>query len=86
MGHWRRSILCIMVVLAIGVGSSSSALATDGPLANATVSFGEWQTHPPLDRHPDISPRASNEHRLIPFKVKIKAGGSVNFISERCTG
>ena len=80
MGHWRRSILCIMVVLAIGVGSSSSALATDGPLANATVSFGEWQTHPPLDRHPDISPRASNEHRLIPFKVKIKAGGSVNFI------
>lgn len=80
MRHWRRSIIYIVAVLAIGLVVSPAMAIDDGPLANATVSFGEWRTHPPLDRHPNLSPRASNEHQLIPFKVKIKAGGSVNFI------
>jgi hypothetical protein len=58
------------------------ARAGDEPLANATISFGSWQTDPPLDRFPpnDPTPRLRNEHELIPHAVKIKAGGSVNFI------
>ena len=65
----------------------------DGPLANATVSFGAWPTEPgdppfapiPIDRFPNIGaaqPPAGvpNVHQLIPFEATIKAGGSVNFI------
>lgn len=52
-----------------------------GPLANATVSFGQWPTDPPLDRFPNLgAPVLPNGHQLIPHEVKIKAGGSVNFI------
>jgi hypothetical protein len=51
----------------------------DGPLANATVSFGQWRTDPPLDRFPNISPRTANQHKLLPYTVIIKAGGGVNF-------
>jgi len=52
-----------------------------GPLANATVSFGSWPTNPPLDRFPNLgAPGKPNVHQLIPNEVKIKAGGSVNFI------
>jgi hypothetical protein len=64
-----------------GIGlTASSAVAIDGPLANATVSFGEWQTDPALDRFPNNSPALRNEHQLIPNEVKVKAGGAVNFI------
>ena len=53
----------------------------NGPLANATVSFGAWPTDPPLDRFAGIgAPETPNVHQLIPHEVKIKAGGSVNFI------
>lgn len=52
-----------------------------GPLANATVSFGQWPTEPPLDRFPNLgAPGIPNGHQLIPNEVKIKAGGTVNFI------
>jgi hypothetical protein len=51
-----------------------------GALANATVSFGQWKTDPPLDRYPNTSPQAGNSHLLIPHQVTIKVGGSVNFI------
>ncbi len=52
-----------------------------GPLANATVSFGQWPTDPPLDRFPNLgAPGKPNGHQLIPHEVKIKAGGTVNFI------
>ena len=52
-----------------------------GPLANATVSFGAWPTSPPLSRFPNVgAPQIPNVHQLIPNEVKIKAGGSVNFI------
>ena len=57
-----------------------SAVAIDGPLASATVSFGQWQTNPPLDRFPNLSDRLRNQHQLIPSEVTIKAGGAVNFI------
>lgn len=52
----------------------------DNPQQNATVSFGEWMTTPPLDRYPNESPMLANHHELIPQTVKIKAGGTVNFI------
>lgn len=52
-----------------------------GPLANATVSFGAWPTDSPLDRFDGVgAPAKPNVHQLIPHEVKIKAGGSVNFI------
>ena len=52
-----------------------------GPLANANVSFGQWPTDPPLDRFPNLgAPGKPNGHQLIPNEVKIKAGGTVNFI------
>ena len=53
----------------------------NGPLSNATVSFGAWPTDPPLDRFAGTgAPTLPNVHQLIPHEVKIKAGGSVNFI------
>ena len=52
----------------------------DGPLAAATVSFGQWKTEPPLDRHAGPTAPPTNQHLLIPYMPTIKAGGSVNFI------
>lgn len=52
----------------------------DGPMASATVSFGQWITGPDVDRFPNLSPRQLNQHLLIPYMPTIKAGGSVNFI------
>jgi len=53
----------------------------DGPLAVANVSFGQWDLDDlTLDRFPNNSPRARNNHHLIPGVAQIKAGGSVNFI------
>lgn len=62
---------------------ASPAVAIDGPLANATVSFGEWKADfsPSLDRIiADPAGGAGNNHQLIPQVATIKAGGSVNFI------
>ena len=55
----------------------------DGPLASATVSFGQWRTNfnPPLDRRLNTPPAPpTNQHLLTPYEVTIRAGGSVNFI------
>jgi hypothetical protein len=50
----------------------------EGPLANATVSFGAW---PPSDRFTvPNAPAAPNVHLLLPYEATVKAGGSVNFI------
>ena len=71
----------------VNAGESHSAhanvgtsVAIDGPLSNATVSFGAWMTSPPMDRFPNVSAGIPNHHELIPHIAKIKAGGSVNFI------
>src|SRR5262249_17324788 len=46
-----------------------------------TVSFGEWQTDPPLDRIvTDPTGGVGNKHELISQITTIKEGGSVNFI------
>ena len=72
-------LLDVAVVLVLGV-ASSGAVAGE-PLGNATVSFGQWMSSPPLDRFPNFqgSP-TTNVHALSPNVVTIKAGGSVNFI------
>ena len=52
----------------------------DGAVSNATVSFGQWQSDPPHDRFPNLNDRTRNDHLLIPYVARIKAGGSVNFV------
>jgi plastocyanin len=54
--------------------------ALDGPLSNATVSFGAWITTPPFDRMTQPPTPATNAHEIVPQIAKIKAGGTVNFI------
>jgi hypothetical protein len=81
----KRSVISMIGVLAfIGIAlSASSAMAIDGPLANATVSFGQWKTDlmPPLDRIvADPGGGAGNNHEMIPQIATIKEGGSVSFI------
>jgi plastocyanin len=85
----KRSILAMIAILTFcGIGLiASSAMAADappgidGPLANATVSFGQWVTDPPLDRLlGNPAGGAGNNHELLPNVVTIKAGGAVNFI------
>ena len=56
------------------------AMAFDGRLANATVSFGQWQTDPPFDRFPNSSPADRNNHALIPDELKIPLDGAINFL------
>ena len=66
------------------IHSRSASLDDDDndTLKSATVSFGEWMTTPPLDRYPSVSPSppAANHHELVPKTVKIKAGGTVNYV------
>jgi plastocyanin len=90
MRHSTLSIMCPVALLFLGL-IAPLALASDTPPANATISFGQWQTDPPFDRAvltplpPSTSTqgpndRTRNEHQLIPSEVTIQAGGAVNFI------
>jgi hypothetical protein len=88
MTHKIRSVLSILTLIGLGLGVPL-AMADDGPLANATVSFGQWDPNDPgllpaelpLDRFTaDPGMGRGNNHELLPNVVKIKAGGSVNFI------
>lgn len=84
----KRSIISMIGILTFcGIGLiASSAMALDGPLANATVSFGQWDPNDPdllspLDRLlGDPAGGVGNNHALLPDVAKIKAGGSVSFI------
>lgn len=62
----------------------SSLSAADGPLANATVSFGHWRSdrEPPVDRVATPEPMGPGFFidELSPKTVIIKQGGAVNFI------
>jgi hypothetical protein len=75
------SIMCLVAMLVTGFQAPVVLADTDAP-TTATVSFGAWQTDPPLNRFPPApsNDRRRNEHQLIPGKVKIKPGGTVNFI------
>jgi plastocyanin len=62
-------------------GNAHHHAALSGPLATATVSFGAWASG--VSRRPNIGATAglpNNVHALIPNEVKIKAGGTVNYI------
>lgn len=79
MKRMKQSLMCVLSIIGVAV-IVSFASADDRP-DNATVSFGQWKTDPPLDRFPNNSPAAANNHQLIPDEVKVKAGGAVNFIT-----
>jgi len=63
--------------------SHGSHQPIQGPMASATVSFGQWRTdfNPPLDRRLNLPPApTANQHLLTPYETTIQAGGAVNFI------
>ena len=51
-----------------------------GPLAEATVSFGQWPADSTVDRMRVANPGNRNTHQLIPREVMIQAGGTVDFV------
>jgi len=66
---------------AVARGQEHEHKPLTGPLASATVSFGQWRTDPPFDRYPNVLPTpAQNVHLLTPNMPSIKAGGAVNFV------
>ncbi len=74
------SILCLVAMLCLGL-VAPLAMAGDGPLANATVSFGQWKTDPPLDRlsgNPAMG--AGNNHELIPNSTVFPRGLELSLI------
>jgi hypothetical protein len=83
----RLTLFLICVLSFIGVAlNASSATADDGRRSDAaTVSFGQWETDPPLDRVTTPVPPmgGNNHHELIPNTVTITLKGgdaAVNFI------
>jgi plastocyanin len=68
------------VVAGMAAGQEHPHQSISGPLATATVSFGQWKTDPPVDRFPNVSPAGGNANAITPNEVTIKAGGSVNFV------
>ena len=92
---FRKAGIGSAALVTIGSSARSHAASTShaqqhptisGPLATATVSFGAWTALPgtgTLNRFPNVGQApgvANNVHAMIPHEVKIKAGGSVNFI------
>lgn len=85
----RRSIVSVVRILTFcGLGlTASSAMALDESAPTATVSFGLWETDPPLDRFfGNPAGGVGNHHELIPNVVTITItptdvnDGGVNFI------
>ena len=81
----------LVAATAIGIKGSAAVTAqhkhdstqVDGPLATATVSFGAWLTNatPAVDRFATPgNTRTQNYHKVVPYDVTIKAGGTVNFL------
>ena len=54
--------------------------SVEGPLANATVSFGHWMQFDRFAGAGGPNDRFQNGHQLIPRTALIKRGGTVNFI------
>ena len=83
----RRIILSLIVCLLSFVGTAlltASVMAADDSRENATVSFGQWLTDPPLDRIATPAPAggAGVHDELIPniTTIAIPGDGAVNFI------
>ena len=75
----RRNLLIAAAAASAAVKPTSAHETQSGPMSNATVTFGEWRTDPPLDRFQPFTP-PTNEHHILPFEATIKAGGAVNFV------
>jgi hypothetical protein len=79
----RRDLLTSVVASGLAVPAFATqghgGMTMNGPLANATVSFGFW---PPMSNRftTPNAPAAPNGHHLLPHEATVKAGGSVNFI------
>lgn len=80
------AVACVVVIPAgAGDGAPCHGAKVEernfgGPASqHATVSFGQWKTDPPLNRWPNVNPAAANNHDMQPFRVTIRAGGSVSF-------
>ncbi len=85
----RRSIASVVGILTFcGFGLiASSAVAIDDPKPAATVSFGLWQTDPPLDRFfGNPAGGVGNHNEMVPTVATITispervSDGGVNFI------
>lgn len=74
------SVLATGLVTPLAAARGHDHTPVEGPLANATVSFGHWLTDPPLDRFPNLSDRTRNGHQLIPHEATVRVGGTVNFV------
>ena len=51
-----------------------------GERAGAIVAFGQWKPFDRIGNAAGPNDRTQNNHVLTPFRVRIKAGGSVSFI------
>ncbi|MBF6024577.1 hypothetical protein [Lysobacter niastensis] len=70
-----------LVAAVLSLGLTALPASAENPHETATVTFGAWMSSPPLDRFPNSSnTRLNNDHLVTPNVVKIKAGGTVNFI------
>ena len=83
----RRSIVSGIGILTFcGLGLiASPSMAIDEPGPTTTVSFGLWETDPPLDRLVADPPAGASDHNeMIPHTATIRIGqdddGGVNFI------
>jgi hypothetical protein len=77
MHQTTRLTLCVVALLCLGL-TAPVAMALKGRLAQASISFGQWELD--LDRFPNSSPAAGNNHELIPERVSIPADGAINFL------
>jgi len=78
--HFVMSILASGLAAPAMAGQEHDHTPVEGPLANATVSFGNWSSSPAHDRFPNVNDRFRNGHQLIPYEATIKTGGTVNFV------
>jgi hypothetical protein len=80
----RREFVASVIASGLAAPAVASGqhehVQVDGPLANATVSFGQWQHFDRFAGAGGPNDRTRNDHRLIPYEAKVKAGGAVNFI------
>jgi plastocyanin len=83
----KRSLIPVIAIfcLCANAGIAASADVEDSRRSagapSVTISFGQWETDPPLDRlNANPAGGAGNNHELIPDIVTIEAGGAVNFV------
>jgi hypothetical protein len=79
----RRTMLRSFVAGGVLAGTAPAAAQHGqqriaGPLAHATVAFGQWNT--PIDRFAGTFTPPNVGHHVSPHEVTIAAGGSVSFL------